>query len=280
MKTQLYLLLVILLSACTEETQEPVTEQDLTPTTKHVLNEELQEVLDSANLNGAILVYDLKEDTYYSNNFQWCEEGKLPASTFKITNTIIGLESNVIESDSTIFKWNGEQQRNKNWEQDLVLRDAFHYSCVPCYQSIARQIGVKQMNDYIAKLNYGTMQVDSTNLDMFWLEGNSKINQFEQIDFLKRFYQNELPTTERTYQIMKKLMVIEGNDNYTISGKTGWAMRDGNDNGWFVGYVETKDKTYFFATNVEPTAGFDINTFPFKRKEVTYKTLQLLNVIE
>ncbi|MBL4669253.1 MAG: class D beta-lactamase [Flavobacteriales bacterium] len=272
------LLFIVLLSACAEEDQELVIDQVIVPVAKQIVNEEMQGIIDSANLNGAILIYDLQEDTYYANNYDWCNEGKLPASTFKIINTIIGLECNVIESDSTIFKWDGKKQWSKNWEQDLVLNDAFHYSCVPCYQGVARQVGVKQMNKYITKLAYGTMLIDSSNLDLFWLEGESKINQFEQIDFLKRFYQTELPITNRTHQIMKKLMVIETTDAYTISGKTGWAMRNGNDNGWFVGYIETKDKVYLFATNVEPKKDFDINTFAKVRKEVTYKAFQLLNI--
>lgn len=96
----------------------------------------------------------------------------LPASTFKITNSIIALETGVVENDSTLLKWNGEKRRFKNWEQDLILRDAFHFSCVPCYQEIARKVGENKMNKFLKKLDYGNMKVDSSNLDLFWLEEN------------------------------------------------------------------------------------------------------------
>lgn len=279
MKTYYYLLLVILVSACVEEKQEPIKEPTVVAVSKQIVNEEIQEKLDSAGLNGAVLIYDLQEDTYYSNNYKWCNQGKLPASTFKIPNSIIALETGIATDENSLFKWDGEKRRNKNWNKDLILKDAFHFSCVPCYQDIARKIGVKRMNQYLSKLNYGNMLVDSSNIDMFWLEGNSKINQLEQIDFLKRFYQAELPITESTQKIMKKLMVIEENKDYTISGKTGWAMSNGNDNGWFVGYLETKDQVYFFATNVEPAGEIDFNTFPRLRKEVTDEAFKILNII-
>jgi beta-lactamase class D len=134
-----------------------------------------------------------------------------------------------------------------NWEQDLILKDAFHISCVPCYQVVARKIGVERMVEYLGKLDYGEMKVDSSNIDYFWLEGESKITQFQQIDFLKRFYLSKLPISGRTEKIMKRMMFIEENENYKLTGKTGWSDSNGN-NGWFVGYVETK-KRYLFLCN-------------------------------
>jgi beta-lactamase class D len=151
---------------------------------------------------------------------------------------------------------------------------------VPCYQEVAREIGYKRMAEYLDKLDYGDMKVDSTNIDIFWLEGNSRINQFQQIDFLKRLYASELPITDRTEAMMKRMMIIEDNDNYKLSGKTGWSIRNGNNNGWFVGFLETPDKTYFFATNVEPKPQFDIAMFPAIRKDLTFKALEQMKIIK
>lgn len=238
-----------------------------------------QAIIDSADVAGSILMYDLKGACYYSNDFSWSRTGRLPASTFKIVNSIIALETNTVENDSTLFEWNGEKRRLKVWEQDLVFRDAFHSSCVPCYQDIARRIGVKAMTEYLEKLDYGNMNVDSTSIDVFWLEGESQISQFQQIDFLIRFHQSKLPISKRTENIMKRLMVIESTEAYTLSGKTGWSIRNGNNNGWFVGYVETPDNTWFFATNVEPDQKFNMEMFPMIRKEITTKALKHLNII-
>jgi beta-lactamase class D len=232
-----------------------------------------QAILDSANVSGSILVFDPGNGVYYSNDFAMCGIGHLPASTFKIPNSVIALETGVVEDDSTLFIWEGEKRRMKAWEQDLYFRDAFHVSCVPCYQEIARKIGVERMREYLAKFNYGNMIVDSATIDLFWLEGDSKINQFEQVDFLFRFYKSQLPISERTEAIMKRLLVIEQNDSFRLSGKTGWSIRNGNNNGWFVGYLEMSNKVYFIATNINPEAEFNLDLFPLIRKEISLKAL-------
>jgi beta-lactamase class D len=250
------------------------------PDSNEMVVSELQLLLDSANVKGAILIYDLEKDQYHSNDFSWCRRGQLPASTFKITNSIIALETGVIEDDSTLIKWDGEDRRMKVWEQDLVFRDAFHFSCVPCYQGIAREIGVDRMNSYLAKLNYGSMVVDSSSIDLFWLVGESKITPFEQIDFLKRFYRSELPISMETEKNMKRLMIIDETEDYTISGKTGWSIRNGNDNGWFVGYLEVPENTYFFATNVEPKASFEMDKFQMIRKNLSYQAFKEMGLID
>lgn len=99
---------------------------------------------------------------------------KLPASTFKIPNSIIAVELGIIENDTTILKWNGEQRKMDIWEKDLSFKDAFRISCVPCYQEIARKIGTIKMKEYLEKFEYKNMIFDSLTIDNFWLEGNSK----------------------------------------------------------------------------------------------------------
>ncbi|MFK7903508.1 MAG: penicillin-binding transpeptidase domain-containing protein, partial [Chitinophagales bacterium] len=103
--------------------------------------------------------------------------------------------------------------------------------------------------------------------------------QFQQISFLNRFYHSQLPITERTQTIMKRLMVIDENEQYKLSGKTGWAIRNDNNIGWFVGYLESKGKVYFFATNVTPNETFNMNLFPKIRSEVTMSGFEALGII-
>ncbi|CAG5087709.1 class D beta-lactamase [Parvicella tangerina] len=279
MKKIYILSIVILVFSCTNKKTN--SDKNHSPEIeREVVVSEFQTLIDSADVKGSILIYDLKDDKYYSNNFNSAKKGNLPASTYKITNSIIALETGVVKSDSTLFKWNGEERRLKIWEQDMIFKDAFHYSCVPCYQEVARKIGVNRMNKYLDKLDYGKMKVDSTNIDLFWLEGESQINQYQQIEFLKRFYNSELPISKRTETIMKRMIVIEEDETYKLSGKTGWSIRDGNNNGWFVGFVEIKENTYFFATNVEPNQNFNMDLFPMIRKELTFKALKQLNIIK
>ncbi|MEM6687401.1 MAG: class D beta-lactamase [Bacteroidota bacterium] len=244
---------------------------------KLVKKEIFQQFLDTANVKGAILLYDFTNETYYSNNFGWAVRGHLPASTYKIPNSIIGLETKEVTDQQTVFAWNGKKRMFKSWEADLTLQQAFQRSCVPCYQEVARKIGVKRMNEYLEKLQYGNITVTASNLENFWLTGEAKITQFEQIDFLKRLQQETLPISKRTTAIVKEIMILKETKNYVLRGKTGLSINGDHNNGWFVGYVESNDQLIFFATNVEPTQkDFDRKKFQDNRKRITYSALENL----
>jgi beta-lactamase class D len=110
-------LLLLLCFSCKDRSQIAKSETQITDNNK-IIKPEFQSIIDSSDVKGSILVYDLNKDIYYSNDFEWSNKGNLPASTFKITNSIIGLETGVIENDSVIFKWDGEKQ----WSKKLGTR--------------------------------------------------------------------------------------------------------------------------------------------------------------
>lgn len=279
MKLDLLILTIFCITSCKEQKN---TDSSISLEIKNdkIIKSEFQTIIDSEDINGAILIYDLNDDTYYSNDFNWTNTGNLPASTFKIANTIIGLETGVIESDSTIFNWDGEEKWSNLWEQDLVLRDAFQFSCVPCYQQVAAKIGTQRMNEYVEKLQYGNLNINAKNITNFWLEGKSRISQMQQIDFLKRFYNNQLSISERTKNIVRDIMLVEETKNYKLSGKTGLSNSNDQYNGWYVGFMEVGENVYFFATNLEPkNSKINLQDFIKKRKDVTLSALKKMKVI-
>lgn len=241
---------------------------------------DFQAILDSALVEGSILIYDPTTNQSYSNDFDWANTGFLPASTYKIVNSLIALETGVVEDDQTMFYWDGTPRRMKSWEADLTLREAFLRSCVPCYQQIARSIGHERMNQHLAQFGYGNMDVGPENIDLFWLEGDSRISQKEQVDFLEKLHNEELGVKETSYSIMKKLMWLDDTESSTLYGKTGWSIRDGFNNGWFVGYVEQQGNPVYFATNVVPGEAFNMDEFGRVRLEVTKSALSKLGVWE
>ena len=254
------------------------TENSVTVSKEVVLND-FDTILKHFNLTGSLLIFDHQLNTMYSNDFFCCREGHLPASTFKIVNSIIALETGIINDEKSIIEWDGHKKRLPVWEKDLTFREAFQLSCVPCFQEIARHIGVERMRAYLDTLNYPGMVFDRNSIDSFWLEGESKISQMQQIEFLKRLYFSELPISIRTHEIMMILMTTESTNEYTLYGKTGWGIRDGKNNGWYVGFVESGDKVYFFATNVNPMENFPMDEFPAVRLKATKEALKLLNLI-
>ncbi len=239
-----------------------------------------EKILDSFQVVGSILIYDSETNTYYSNDFERSETGYSPASTFKIPNSIIAVELGIIESDTTIIKWDNKERQMDIWEKDLTFKEAFRVSCVPCYQEIALQIGYLRMKDYLEKFNYKEMYFDRLSVNTFWLEGSSKISQKQQIEFLKKFFYSELPISKRTEEIVKNIMLIEKTDTYTFSGKTGWSVINEQHIGWFVGYLVANNKVYFFATNINPKEGLTTDDFIAARIEVTKHAFHKLNLVD
>lgn len=269
----LTLLLALLIFSC--ESPDPKSDKfGLKEKDNKVVVPDFKAIMDSSGLKGSLLIFD--GTNFYSNDFDWAKKGHLPASTYKIPNSIIALELGIMENDSTISEWDGEKRFMKSWERDLVFRDAFHLSCVPCYQKIAREVGTKRMKDWVGRLKYGNMDITDENIDFFWLEGKSRISQFEQIEFLKSFNEKRLPVSDKAYGIMRRMMIIEQNDLFTLRGKTGWSVANNKDNCWFVGWVETSKGVYYFATNVEPGENTNIDDLFTLRKDITYEAMELI----
>lgn len=281
MKNYLLLLLVSLAVGCAPSTSQPSDEphDSDTPEPRREVMPAFGEILAEADLTGCVLIYHAAEDVFYSNDFGWAEVGRLPASTFKIPNSMIGLETGVVEDANTLFEWDGKPRRLKSWEADLTFRQAYLRSCVPCYQQVAREVGPARMRRYLDKFDYGNMVFDSSGVDMFWLEGESQVSCFDQIDFLHRFNEGKLSISSRTDSLMRDLMVLDETETYTLRGKTGWAIRNGHNNGWFVGFIQTEGDVYYFATNVDPNEDFNMDLFPRIRSQVTMAALDSLGVI-
>ena len=224
---------------------------------------------------GCFVLYDLKKDFYIKYNPIRCNERFIPASTFKIFNSLAGLESGAVKDEFEIIKWDSVNRFYNKWNEDLDMVSAFKYSAVWFYQELARRIGEAQMQHYVTLNHYGNENI-SGGIDRFWLDGDVRISADEQIELLKKLYFGKLEFSQRSIDIVKGIMIYEQNDNYTMRAKTGWAMRVDDQIGWFVGYVEKGSDVYFFAINLEsknPEEGF------VSRKEITFKILKQLGII-
>ncbi|GAB3328941.1 oxacillin-hydrolyzing class D beta-lactamase OXA-50 [Larkinella ripae] len=203
-------------------------------------------------LNGSFLLYDPQRDHYTAYQFERTRQRFLPASTFKILNTLIGLETGVLTDENTVMKWDSVNHEEEAWNRDNTLETAFKVSCVPCYQAVVRKVGLKRMQEWVAKTGYGKMDINADNLDKFWLEGKSAISQEEQLDFLRRVHDGRVPFSKQHLATLKKIMQLDEKPGTKLYGKTGWAGGSINPHiGWFVGYVEKGDNVYYFATNIE-----------------------------
>ncbi|MBC7921444.1 MAG: class D beta-lactamase [Ferruginibacter sp.] len=229
------------------------------------------------SVKGCFVLYDLKKDQYVQYNPQRCQTRFIPASTFKIPNTLIGLETGVVTGKDFALKWDGVHRRVPDWNQDLDLQTAFRVSAFWFYQEIARRVGPTRMRQYVTKLGYGNGDIGG-GIDQFWLTGKLAISPEEQVAFLSRLYHNQLPFSPRSVDLVKEMMILEDTLGHTLRGKTGWADWPDKNIGWMVGYLEQNGNVYFFATNVEsgPVAP---TTFVTARRRITEKILRALGLV-
>jgi beta-lactamase class D len=201
--------------------------------------------------NGCFVLYDMKENSYIRYNEKRCEERLSPCSTFKIPNSLIGLETGVIKDENHVYKWDGVQRPRESWNRDCDLRYAIANSVVWYYQKLASEVGEPRMKEWIKKLHYGNEDI-SGGIAQFWLGSTLKISANEQIGFLTKFYKNDLPFSQRSIDIVKDILILSQTEKSVFRGKTGSGYEPGVRSwGWFVGYVETGGNTYIFATNIE-----------------------------
>jgi beta-lactamase class D len=196
------------------------------------------------NNTGGFTIYNL--DRYKDSAY-------LPASTFKIVNSLVGLQTGVIANDSMVIRWDSVTRPVAAWNKDLSYYEAFRVSAVPYFQEVARRIGKDTMQFWLDSLHYGSAKI-TTHIDTFWLDNSLKITPDEELGLVKKLYFNQLPFYRINQEIVKRAMLMEDKPEYKLSYKTGWSGWDEKTNrqiAWMVGYVEENNHPYFFVLNFE-----------------------------
>ncbi|MEM9543302.1 MAG: class D beta-lactamase [Cyanobacteria bacterium P01_E01_bin.42] len=227
------------------------------------------------NIDGSLLIYDLHNQQSYQHNPDRNATAFSPASTFKILNSLIALETGAIANAISVLTWDGVERSFPTWNRDLNLREAFQISAVWFYQVLARKTGYETMKKWVMQANYGNQTIGAPqDIDNFWLGGALRITPQEQIQFLQRLYEKNLPFSERTMAIVKDIMIVEQTPRYTIRAKTGWDLQ--GQIGWYVGYLERDENIYFFAVNVDLQEPMDLP----KRQEIMRRSFVKLGLLD
>lgn len=202
-------------------------------------------------IEGTLIIESLNAKTRYVHNKDRSEQRFLPASTFKIPNTLIVLHEGLIKSENQIIKWDGVDKGRPEWNKDHTIVTAFSSSCVWCYQKLAADIGNDKYLKHVKSMRYGNKKTGA-NVNTFWLNGELEISAREQVLFLRKLYLGKLPFKSYFMQWLKKIMLVEETPDYKIRAKTGWAKKkNGQQHGWYVGFVEANNQVWIFANNIK-----------------------------
>lgn len=202
------------------------------------------------NVTGTFVLYDVAADRLTVVGRERAETRYAPASTFKIANSLIALETGVVKDENEIIPYGGMPQPIKAWEQDMSMREAIKVSNVAIYQEIARRVGLERYGLWLARLDYGNRQAGSV-VDRFWLDGPLAISAVEQARFVARLAQQRLPASRLTQAIVRDILQLESRNGSVLFGKTGWQTSRQPGVGWWVGWVERDGGIATFALNID-----------------------------
>lgn len=224
--------------------------------------------------DGSFVLYDLKNDTWKIHNIERAVLRTAPNSTYKIYDALFGLENGIITPENSIIKWNGNTYPFKAWNSDQTLQSAMSASVNWYFQSIDEQLGAASIKDYLHKIGYGNENL-SGDLSSYWIESSLKISPIEQVELLTKLQDNSLRFALKNRNAVKDSIHISSSDMGNFYGKTGTGRTNGQDvNGWFIGFVENADNTYFFAANINAKNHADGST----AAEITLSILSDLNI--
>lgn len=206
------------------------------------------------------------------NVSRFSDSAYLPASTFKIVNSLIGIETRIVNDSSSVIAWDSVMRSRSECNRTMSMNDAFRISCYGWYQALARRIGKDTMQHWLDTLGYAARYKRfelGNNLDTFWLDNSARVTADEQMGLVKRLYFDQLPFTKRTQRIVREMMLWENNANYQLSYKTGWGTNEkGHSLAWITGWIEENKHPYFFVLQIEhPDTSVDLGRVRIKMLE-------------
>lgn len=199
---------------------------------------------------GSFVLYDLAQDTWNIYDMDRSALRVSPDSTYKIYDALFGLEAGVITPEASAMEWNRKLYPFQEWNADQTLQSAMSASVNWYFQEIDKQLGISAIDRNIREIGYGNENTKG-GLPSYWVESSLKISPIEQVELLRKLYENSLGFGTQNINAVKDSILLSSSEAGNLYGKTGTGCIDGMDvNGWFVGYVEAPDNTWFFAANI------------------------------
>jgi beta-lactamase class D len=262
------LILVVGLLACTSTpalapTPAPTTAA-ITPSSAALAERPFDTALQHP---GCFLLLDLTTGVTQVSEAQSCDVPTSPASTFKIPNSLIGLETGVTANADAIRHFDPEKHDYAEWgREDLTLTEAVRQSVVWYFRELAAEVGPERMQQMLDRLDYGNARIGD-DVTMFWLDGTLTISGREQLDFLRRMWTGELDVAPEHVQTLEGILAqplrnLETRVSDPSTFEAAWSSEieaqfktgtNDYENGsvtWWVGRLQSQQRDVIFVSRV------------------------------
>lgn len=243
----------------------------------------LNQPFEDCEVKGSITIYEYNSGKWITNDMEDSNFATLPASTFKIVNSLIALETKAVKDENEIIPWIDDYDTVKyshrpNIYHSMSMKEAFKLSAGWAYVEIAKKIGKDKYKEILTQIGYGNVDLSIDDPD-FWNFGDFAISPQNQIKILIEVYEETLPFTKESFTTLKEMMISEKTEKYIIRSKTGWTRDGGKDTGWWIGYIEKANNVYFFATRLIKDRSEKNKKFGNCRKEITKEVFREMGVL-
>lgn len=226
-------------------------------------------VIADSGVTGVFVLWEPDCSRLQTSDTVRLDSGFLPASTFKVFNSLVALQTGAVADEYTLIPWDSVVRR-PTWDTAMDMRTAIQVSCVPWYQEVARRAGKERMQYWLDTVHYGN-SIMGDSIDLFWLRGGLRITPHQQVHFMQGLNEERLPFDVKHQRVVKRILPGDSAATWRIRGKTGWAIRVKDNYGWYVGWVEHAGRTAYFATNIDIV---DDEADIRKRHNLTYALLR------
>ena len=174
-----------------------------------------------------------------------------PYSTYKIPSALIALEEGQIAPNASLLAWDGTSYPFASWQKDQTLQSALQNSVNWYFESLNASLGPDCLASYFSAFSYGNGAASSA-LDQFWADGTLTVSPLQQVDFLHRLCQNDLPASIENQQALQDALFLHSSPYGALYGKTGTGNWEGQDReGWFVGWIATDSGPACFSIHIK-----------------------------
>jgi beta-lactamase class D len=219
-----------------------------------------QQGKDNQQVNSAFVAKKNKEVIKTIGKY---ESRRAPYSTFKVALALMGFDAGILENKDSP-KWPFKEEYEKkfqswytrekgleyNWCQDHTPATFMKNSVLWYSHQITERLGKEKFQAYVLKLKYGNMDVSGTSgqndgLINSWLGTSLEISPLEQVEFLEKMLNDELPLSKEAQEKTREIMDREEEWNgWKLYGKTGGGS---GRTGWFIGWIEKDGQQIIFA---------------------------------
>ena len=190
-----------------------------------------------------------------------------PCSTFKIALSLAGYDLEILKNaHEPIWPYDGSKVLFESHKTSQTPKTWMSFSVIWYSKVLAQQIGRSRLQSLLSQFAYGNQDLSGDGTEEGYkaahLSSSLQISPKEQVMFLKRMVNADLPISGHANQMTREILFAQETSDGKLFGKAGSGFDSrGGLLGWYVGWFESEKGKHVFALLMK-----DLDSFPSKEE--------------